>query len=117
MKFKVNYTIPIIWTGWTTLGFYRGYANYNFKYNFHHQNNLDIIEERKKLGLSTSLYENSRAQYYYIEAINSGLMYSLMYFAPFILPFTLFSELRRLEINLRGLKEEKMKKSYYDIFM
>jgi hypothetical protein len=44
-----------------------------------------------------------------------GLFGSLLYVNPFLFPFIIKKELYRLEVNIRGLDEEKDKKYYYDI--
>ena len=44
-----------------------------------------------------------------------GLFGSLLYVNPLLFPLIIKKELYRLEVNIRGLDEEKDKKHYNDI--
>ena len=59
-------------------------------------------------------HEYDKKSYYYIDKIFYGIAGLLIYINPCFLPITTYKELYRLEINLRGLKEEK-KNEYYKI--
>ena len=75
--------------GWSTLGFYRG-INY---YEYYHK------------------HENKH--YFYTDKIFNGLFGLVIYINPGLLPIAIYKEIYRLEINLRGLEEEK-KTEYYN---
>ena len=75
--------------GWGILGFYRG-INY---YEYYHK------------------HENKH--YFYTDKIFNGLSGLIIYINPGLLPIAIYKEIYRLEINLRGLEEEK-KTEYYN---
>ena len=77
--------------GWCIIGFNRGLNEY--EYNHKHD------------------YKN----YLYTDKILNGLMGLFLYINPGLLPFAIYKEIYRLEINLRGLEEEKTTRSYHKI--
>jgi len=82
--------------GWPILGFNRGFNSYNY----HYSNN--------------KLYQNSEIkQYFYTEAFMWGVGSTLAYLNPFMSLITIGKEIYRLEVNLRGLEDEK-KTEYYN---
>ena len=84
----------VIAPAWITLGFYRGIKLYNYKY------------QKGKYGCKT---------YFYSECFCSGSFGVFIYLNPFLLPITFVKELHRLEINIRGLNEEKEKELFYEL--
>jgi hypothetical protein len=88
-KKKIAFIGIICWSG---LGFFRGinYYNYNLK-----------------------TYYNSEP-YLYTHSYLSGLLGIFIYINPVLLPFTLYKEIYRIEINIRNIKIEKENK-YYDL--
>jgi hypothetical protein len=89
---------------WLALGFYRGSRSYDYDY----KKQFIQYEKNKKY--------NEKPQYFYSICIGIGLFGSFLYINPFLFPIILGKEIHRLEINIRGLDEEKEKKDYYDIF-
>jgi hypothetical protein len=82
--------------GWPVLGFNRGFNSYNY----HYSNN--------------KLYQNSDTkQYLYTDAFMWGVGSTLAYLNPFLCFITIGKEIYRLEVNLRGLENEK-KTAYYN---
>jgi hypothetical protein len=82
--------------GWPILGFNRGLNSYNY----HYSNN--------------KLYHNSETkQYLYTDAFMWGGGSILAYLNPFMFFIVFGKEVYRLEVNLRGLEEEK-KTEYYN---
>ena len=82
--------------GWPILGFKRGVNSYDY----HYSNN--------------KLYQNSETkQYLYTDAFMWGFGSIFAYLNPFMCPITLGKEIYRLEVNLRGLEQEK-KTEYYN---
>ena len=75
--------------GWCVLGFNRGLYEYEYDHKHNHKN------------------------YFYTDKIFNGLMGLFLYVNPGLLPFAIYKEIYRLEINLRGLEEEK-KTEYYN---
>ena len=91
---KIKYSIAI--TGcitWSGLGFYRGINHYKYK----HDNDLYKINKN----------------YFYSDSIIYGLYGGMIYMNPAFLPFTIYKELYRLEVNMRNLEDEK-KTEYYN---
>ena len=81
------------WTCWSILGFTRGMKSYDYK---HKKNN-----------------EIDKKSYMYNERIGTGFVGFFLYACPlFIIP-NLSKEIHRLEVNIRGLEEEK-KSTYYN---
>ena len=76
---------------WVVLGFYRGVQ-------------YDIYTKSK--------YEKKSL---YVNSICMGFLGGVAYFIPMLLPFTLYKELYRLEVNMRNLEKEKNSQDYYDI--
>jgi hypothetical protein len=82
--------------GWPILGFNRGINSYNYHYS---NNKLYQYSENKK--------------YLYTDAFMWGLGSTLVYLNPFMCFITLAKEIYRLEVNLRGIEDEK-KTEYYN---
>ena len=78
-------------TSWTLLGFKRGLQSYDYHYH-------------------KSIHKEP---YLYISKGQQGFMGIFLYLNPLLLPFTTYKEIYRLEVNLRGLEEEK-KTDYYN---
>jgi len=83
--------------GWPVLGFKRGVDSYNYHYS---NNRLYRHSEKKKYPL-------------YIDKSVWGVGGMLWYLNPVGLVFGLYKEVYRLEVNLRGLEDEK-KTAYYN---
>ena len=74
--------------GWGFVGFYRGINLYDYNHN-----KTVIIADK----------------------VFTGLYGGVIYANPFLLPLSIYRELYRLEINIRGLEEEKNSKKYYEL--
>jgi hypothetical protein len=96
-------SLKLIIPPWLTLGFCRGIRSYEYDY----KNECIQYEKNKKY--------NEKPQYFYSSCIEIGLFGSLLYVNPFLFPIIITKELYRLEVNLRGLYEEKEKRKYNDI--
>ena len=81
-------------TGWGLLGFKRGLNKYQYEYD------------------NDNYYKKP---FFYTDKIGFGIMGLLIYIIPSFLPITIYKEIRRLEINLRGLEEEKDTKYYNEL--
>lgn len=92
------------WIGFTGLGFYRGVKLYNYKYNYQL---IEYEKEDKKYAKNPT--------YFYSECFGSGLFGVIIYINPFLLPITFSKEIYRLEVNIRGMNQEKEKPSFYEI--
>ena len=77
---------------WPFLGFYRGVESYNFNYN-----------------------KGNDKNYMYIYGIGNGFCGMIFYANVFLLPFTIYKEFYRLEVNIRNLENEKKSNYYYDL--
>lgn len=87
---KKDLLVFVAGTGWSVLGFNRGLQSYDYTYQVMH-----------------------KEPYLYIHKGQYGFMGFLLYMNPLLLPLTLYKEMYRLEVNLRGLEEEK-KTDYYN---
>jgi hypothetical protein len=87
--------IPIL--GWPSLGFKRGLNSYDYNYS---NNKLYRNSEKEKSPL-------------YLHKIAWGVGGIFWYLNPATFLFVLYKEVYRLEVNLRGLEDEK-KTDYYN---
>jgi hypothetical protein len=91
-----NNIIPHCLIGiWPLLGFKRGMDSYDY----HHSKN--------------NLYNKQQGPPLFINKIGWGIGSACAYMSPFTFFIVLYKEVYRLEINIRGLEEEK-KKDYYN---
>jgi hypothetical protein len=81
-------------TSWSVLGFTRGLQSYDYTY-------------------TKSIHKEP---YLYISKGQQGLLGIFLYMNPLLFPITLYKEMYRLEVNLRGLEEEKKTVYYNSIF-
>ena len=81
-------------TSWGVLGFTRGLQSYDYNY-------------------TKSIHKES---YLYISKGQQGLLGIFLYMNPLLFPISLYKEMYRLEVNLRGLEEEKKTLYYNTIF-
>lgn len=82
----INY-YTICYGVWGGLGFVRGIQSYTYYTN------------------------NTKKKQMYIDKITNGFIGAFMYVFPILIPFTLYKEVYRLEVNLRNLEDHK--KSYF----
>ena len=82
----------ICWGLWTFLGFIRGIQHYQYKHT-------------TSMGQSNSIL--------YINSLYLGCWGGILYACPVLLPFSIYKELYKLEVNIRNLEDEK-KTSYYN---
>ena len=94
----MNRKLYILLSGWTLLGLKRGLDQYDYNYN------RKITSDPNKLN--TYLYTNK---------IADGLMGVIIYINPIFIFITLPKELYRLEVNIRGLENEKKGYRYNDL--
>lgn len=104
---KAIYTIIPSWLG---LGFYRGTQHYGRDYK-----KLCIrYEEKKNNKYYADIGIGDKPQYLYTHSVGFGLFGLLFYGNPITVMGVIPKEIYRLEVNIRGLHEEKEKDSYYD---
>jgi hypothetical protein len=87
--------IPIF--GWPSLGFIRGLNSYD--YNYSHNKLYKHYEKAKHP--------------FYLDKLAWGIFSAFAYLNPVTGLFGLYKEVYRLEVNLRGLEDEK-KTDYYN---
>ena len=92
---RINVKAHCLIAIWPLLGFKRGMDSYN---HHHSKNDLYIKQQGPPL---------------FINKIGWGICSAGAYINPCTFPFVLYKEVYRLEINIRGLEEEK-KKDYYN---
>lgn len=83
--------------GWPALGFKRGIDSYNYNYS---NNKLYRYSEKTKSTL-------------YLDKLAWGAGGLFCYLNPFTFFIVLYKEIFRIEVNLRGLEDEK-KTDYYN---
>jgi hypothetical protein len=83
-----------MYAAWTGLGFYRGVNHYRYTNNRY---------DSKKPILYTNVFLY-------------GALGFVFYCIPITLPVTIYKEVYRLEVNLRGWQEEKKSSHYNDLF-
>ncbi len=93
----------VLYGSWGLLGFYRGTQYYNFTFN----------EDMQKYLKEPRIYK--KPQDFYLYKVCWGGLATGVYLFPLFCIFPIIKELERLEINLRGLEEEKKKPEYYNI--
>ncbi len=92
---------------WGGLGYYRGVHSYNH----HYSKKLTSWENNNNNNIKYNLFEK-RPEQFYISKMGLGIAGTCLYVTPFTGIFMATKELWRLEVNLRGLKEEKDTDSY-----
>ena len=92
---RINRNTSLVIGLWPLLGFKRGIDSYDY----HHSKN--------------DLYIRSKGPPLFINKIGWGICSAISYINPCTFPFILYKEVYRLEVNLRGLEEEK-KTDYYN---
>jgi len=86
-------------SSWTALGFYRGVIHHDYMYP-------------KKKDPTKEIYLYSKELSYQTNRIMGGLYGIFIYINPFIILYTLPKELYRLEVDIRGLEDEKKTDDY-----
>ena len=82
-------------TAWALLGLKRGVNSYDYNYS------------------RNRLYRNSLVGPFYIDKAVWGFVGTMLYLNPVTFLFVLYKEVYRIEVNLRGLEDEK-KRDYYN---
>ena len=80
-------------TSWSLLGCKRGLHSYDYHYQ-----------------------STPKETYFYLSKGQQGVLGLFLYLNPLLFPFHLYKEMYRLEVNLRGLEEEKKTDYYNTIF-
>lgn len=88
--------------GWTILGFKRGIDSYKFNFL------KDELDKNKK--------SESPRRPLYINKAYWGVVGALFYITPVLCFVAAYKEIYRLEVNLRGLEDEKKTRFYNEIF-
>ena len=81
-------------TSWTLLGCKRGLQSYDYHYH----------------------KSTPKETYFYLSKGQQGFLGIFLYLNPLLFPFHLYKEMYRLEVNLRGLEEEKKTDYYNQLF-
>ena len=82
-------------SAWALLGLKRGLNSYDYNY------------------LRNKMYRNSLIEPFYIDKAGWGFAGIIIYLNPATFLIVLYKEIYRLEVNLRGLEDEK-KTDYYN---
>ena len=96
---KKYIAIAASWTSWSLLGFYRGLNNYDYTNN--EKNNSIILKKQ--------------IPYFYSTKLLYGLGGFCIYINPFLTLITVSKEIYRLEVNIRGMEDEKNTEYYNSI--
>ena len=116
VKRGVNLSIA----SWGSLGFYRGIRDYNYENKIKmdsYKKDMNYYEYKKeqykkdKIKYPTmDLYEPKqplKPNYFYLTSFSHGIFGSCLYVFPMSMPVCFVKELYRIEINLRGVDDEK----------
>lgn len=104
----MNKTLAVL-IPYTSLGFYRGIN----EYKYHYKKDFDRYEnDCKKYPLD----KFEKPHFFYIHSFFTGTYGLFMYVNPIFLPIFIYKELYRLEVNVRGLDEEKKERKYNEVF-
>lgn len=98
---KVNIIAGTI-VSWGALGFYRGFNEPDYEY------------QHKKSINQPFMY--SKEFIIYFKKIGNGLLWSGMYINPIIFFLIFPKEIYRLEVDIRGLEDEKKTEAYKRLF-
>lgn len=98
------------YASWATLGFYRGTNYYRRDYK------KECIKYEEKKDDKYYITHKHKPEYFYTYCLGFGLFGLLLYANPLTFSLVIPKEIYRLEVNLRGLNEEKEKDEYYDFF-
>jgi len=91
---RLKKIIPLtLYASWSILGFKRGMDTYDFKYNKNHE------KFNKKI-------------YLYSDKMIYGVVGMFFYILPWFCLITIPKEIYRLEVNLRGIEDEKQTDYY-----
>ena len=91
---KLKYSLcAIVYTSWSGLGYIRGIHSYKYNHN---------------------KYETEKKEdYLYVSSLVYGFFGICIYANPVLLPFTIYKEIYRFEVDVRNLEDEK-KTSFYN---
>jgi hypothetical protein len=107
--------IVAAWGAWGGLGIYRGVKLYNYEYNCKF---ISYKKEKEKYYKKEKekyfFLEPEKPNYFYAECFGYGIFGGFIYINPFTLVLSISKELYRLEVNIRGINEEKEKRSFYE---
>jgi len=93
MKLKLKHSIGgLMWASWSGLGYIRGINSYKY-----HHNKYETEKKEDYLYASLMLY---------------GFFGIGIYANPFLLPFTIYKEIYRFEVDVRNLEDEKKTRFY-----
>ena len=82
---------------WSALGFYRGVHSYKYE-----------------IETYTKRYSKP-VRYLYSAMLLHGIVGSSLYLFPLLWPITMAKEIYRIEVNLRGLNEDKQTRYYNEL--
>ena len=94
---------------WGALGFYRGGKLYNYEYKKQYSR-YEELKDTKNCSIS-------KPKYFYTGCIASSFIGCFLYINPLTVFLIIPKEIYRIEVNIRGLHDEKEKDSYYNYFL
>jgi hypothetical protein len=95
--------LKIIFPPWALLGVYRGVNKYNSDY-------------KKDIDRYEKMQTYKKPRYFYTENVANGIIGVILYCNPILFPIIIGKEIYRLEVNIRGLNEEKEKDDYNNLW-
>lgn len=96
------------WALFSCVGIYRGINYYNYSY----QNKIKNYKTHKMQYPKTTM---KIPKYYVSDAITNGCIGFIIYCNPITMPYAVYKEILRLEINIRGYDDEKETDKYHDL--
>jgi hypothetical protein len=96
---NIRKSLPVIgYTSWCFLGFVRGVNSYTYNNNYNNKHGI-------------------QKDYVYLHSVCYGFFGMIVYFNPILLPFSLYKEIYRAEVNLRSLENEKTTGAYNNVLI
>ena len=100
---------------WGALGFYRGLDHYDYEYTKAMNDYNSKMKKWEKDYIDYGIDPPDKPTKYYLTGIGYGILGIGAYFNIFF-GFNIPKELYRIEVNMRGLEDEKTKPYYRKVF-
>ncbi len=106
-----------LYVSWGFLGMYRGHKLFKYEHEVDVERYQQDLEHYVKMKYDNTYIENykikNKPNYFYVDDIIQSFFGMFIYMLPPFVPFMLYKEIKRLEINTRKLDKDINKKEYY----
>lgn len=116
---KVKYLPEIIICSWAALGFYRGAKQYSYKCDIEMKKYADKMNAATASAFKQEefMLTTTKPKFMTTSFIFNGFIGTALYVFPCTMPFVLYKEIYRLEMNIRGVDEDINSTNYYDLLL